>query len=68
MGEDRKRRGTDPKTETSDSTCVSFFLSGYICVGFTLCSGPVRLPGSCSDGSVSLGLQLHRKDPCGLSI
>lgn len=44
------------------------FLSGHICVGFTLCSGPVRLSGSYSDGPVSLGLQPHRKDPCGLSI
>lgn len=54
--------------QKSDSTCVASFLLGYICVGFTLCSSPVRLPGSGSDGPVSLGLQPHRKDPCGLSV
>lgn len=51
--------------------CLSFSLSppsGHLCVGFTLCSGPLRLCGSCSDGSVSLGLQPHREDPGGLSI
>lgn len=42
--------------------------SGHLCVGFTLCSGPLRLCGSCSDGSVSLGLQPHREDPGGLSV
>lgn len=52
---------------------LSFLLSlsppsGHLCVGFTLCSGPLRLCGSCSDGSVSLGLQPHREDPGGLSI
>ena len=43
-------------------------LSGHLRVGFTLRSGPLRLRGSCSDGSVSLDLQPHREDPGGLSV
>lgn len=51
--------------------CVFFSLfssSGHLCVGFTLCSGPLRLRGSYSDGSVSLGLQPHGENPGGLSV
>lgn len=45
-----------------------FFSSGHLCVGFALCSRPLRLHRSDSDGSVSLGLQPHRENPGGLSV
>lgn len=55
------------------SICDQSFLSlssssGHLCIGFTLCSGPLRLCGSRSDGSLSLGVQPHREDPGGLSV
>lgn len=45
-----------------------FSSSGHLCVGFALCSGPLRLRRSYSDGSVSMGLQPHGENPGGLSI
>lgn len=69
----RKRTQTDPNITVSrkqlfQHASVYLPLSGHICVGFTLCSAAVRLPGSGSDGPVSLGLQPHRKDPRGVSV
>lgn len=45
-----------------------FSSSGHLCAGFALCSGPLRLRRSYSDGSVSLGLQPHGENIGGLSV
>lgn len=53
---------------SSDVFFSLFSSSGHLCVGFALCSGPLRLRGSYSDGSVSLGLQPHGENPGGLFV
>lgn len=67
---ERKMSNQGYQSEWTHLCSVSPLFSplGHLCIGFTLCSGPLRLHGSGSDGCVSLGVQPHREDPGGLSI